>query len=68
MAKLSKERVFMLRGWTVKIDGGKYFIAPSIAFQDKRDWHGPFKSLVTATTAIAKKLQQEFSERNARLP
>jgi len=60
--KLSHERVFALKGFTVKIERGKFFISPT---GDTR-WSGPYKSLHHATTAIARKLAREFTERDTR--
>ena len=34
--KLTKERVFMLKGYTLKVVDGQYYYAVSIAFEDKR--------------------------------
>ena len=62
--KLSKERVFALKGWTIKTENGKFFVAPTY---DQRKYAGPYKSLQHATSAIARKLQKEFTERNAKL-
>jgi hypothetical protein len=62
--KLSADRVFALRGWTIKVEAGKFFVAPTL---DQRKFMGPYKSLTSATTAIARKLEREFAERNARL-
>lgn len=64
MTRLSRERIYALRGFTVKVEGEKFFIAPTIAFQNKLDWKGPYKSLQHATTAIARRLQAEFAKRN----
>lgn len=64
MAKISRERIYALRGWTVKIEGGKFYIAPTIAFQDRKTWKGPYKTLPHACTAIARKLQAEFVKRD----
>lgn len=61
---LSVPRVYALRGYTVKVEDGKFFIAPTIAFQNKLDWKGPYKSLQHATSAIARKLQAEFVKRD----
>jgi hypothetical protein len=61
--KLSEARVFALRGYTVKCDGDKFFVSPTGLNQ----WAGPYKSLHHATTAIARKLTREFTERSERL-
>jgi hypothetical protein len=63
-SKLSSTRVYALRGYTVKVERRKFFIAPSIAFTNRKKWKGPYKSLQHATTAIARKLQAEFTKRN----
>lgn len=62
--KLTAARVFALRGWTVKVEGGKFFVSPTQAANSGRKWQGPYKSLQHATTAIARKLQREFAKRN----
>lgn len=64
---LSVPRVYELRGYTVKVEDGKFFIAPTIAFQNKLDWKGPYASLRHATAAIARKLEAEFVKRDSRL-
>lgn len=61
--KLSKARVFALKGFTIKSKSGKFFVSPS----GRNTWAGPYKSLHHATTAIARKLAREFTERNNRL-
>jgi hypothetical protein len=62
--KLSESRVFALRGYTVKVENGKFYVAPTF---DQSTYAGPYKSLQHATTAIARKLAKEFSDRNAKL-
>jgi hypothetical protein len=61
--KLTARRVFALRGHTVKVERGKFYVAPT----GTDDYAGPYKSLQHATTAIARRLQKEFAERNAKL-
>lgn len=60
-------RVYALRPYTVKVEDGKFFIAPTIAFQNKLEWKGPYASLRHATAAIARKLEAEFVARDKRL-
>ena len=60
---LSQARVFALNGFTIKSDHGQFFVSPT----GHAKWAGPYKSLHHATTAIARKLAREFTERNARL-
>lgn len=62
--KLTAARVFALRGWTVKIEKGQFYISPSAVPNSGRKWQGPYKSLQHATTAIARKLQREFARRD----
>ena len=64
---MTKAQVFALRGWTIRTENGKFFISPTAHFDDKPSWKGPYKSLQHATTAIARKLEAEFTERHARL-
>ena len=60
-------RLFALKGWTVKSGNGKFFISPTTCFDNKHKWRGPYRSLQHATTAIARKLGEEFNKRNKRL-
>ena len=62
--KLSEARVFALRGYTVKVERGKFYVAPTL---DQRKYAGPYKSLQHTTTAIARKLAKEFATRSAKL-
>lgn len=59
--------VFALKAWTVKSENGKFFISPSTCFENKHKWRGPYRSLQYATTAIARKLAEEFDKREKRL-
>jgi hypothetical protein len=61
--KLTEARVFALKGFTIKINAGKFFVSPT----GLNRWAGPYKSLPHATTAIARKLSREFIQRNQRL-
>lgn len=60
---LSEARVFALKGFTIKTANGKFYVSPT----GHDTWSGPYKSLHHATTAIARKLAREFTERDARL-
>lgn len=60
--QLLPARVFALMGFTIKTDNGKFFVSPT----GYNRWSGPYKSLHHATTAIARKLAREFTERDAR--
>lgn len=60
---LTRARVFALKSFTIKTEGGKFFIAPTGHYR----WAGPYKSLHHATTAIARKLSREFTQRDDRL-
>lgn len=60
---LSQARVFALKGFTIKTEGAKFFVSPT----GRNTWSGPYKSLHHATTAIARKLAREFTERHTRL-
>lgn len=65
---LASARVFALKAWTIKVDEkSQFFISPTAVFDEKNRWSGPYRSLQLATTAIARKLQQEFAEREKRL-
>jgi len=61
--KLTEARVFALKGFTIKSVRGKFFVSPT----GYKNWAGPYKSLHHATTAIARKLSREFTERSERL-
>lgn len=61
--KLSQARVFALKGFTIKSERGKFFVSPT----GRNAWAGPYKSLHHATTAVARKLSREFTQRNERL-
>jgi hypothetical protein len=61
--KFSQARIFALRGFTIKAENGKFFVAPT----GRNTWTGPYKSLHHATTAIARKLSREFTQRTRRL-
>ena len=60
-------RVLALKAWTIKAENGKFFMSPTASFENKHRWRGPYRSLHLATTAVARKLAEEFSERNMRL-
>lgn len=61
---LTREQVYALRAWTVKVRGKKYFISPTY---DPSKEHGPYKSLQSCTMAIQRKLQEEFVRRHQRV-
>ena len=61
--KLSRTRVFALKGFTIKCVRGKFFVSPT----GHDSWAGPYKSLHHAIMAIARKLACEFTERDQRL-
>lgn len=66
--RLTSARVYALKAWTIKVDEkGQYFISPTAYFDDKHRWSSPYRTLQHATNAIARKLQQEFLERDKRL-
>ena len=60
---LSEARVFALKGFTIKNHRDKFFVSPT----GHDTWAGPYQSLHHATTAIARKLAREFTERKQRL-
>ena len=62
-SKFSHVRVFALKGFTIKSENGKFFVAPT----GSNVWAGPYKTLQHATTAIARKLSREFTQRTGRL-
>ena len=58
--------VFALKAWTIKQHGDKFYVAPTAAFDDKMKWSKPYATLQRATTAIARKLADEWLQRNDR--
>jgi hypothetical protein len=62
--QLSKEKVFSLKGYTLKVDDGKFYAAATTHFDDKASWSGPYKTLDTVCKAIAKKLAEEYQRRS----
>ena len=62
--KLSREHVFALKGYTLKVTDGKFYAAPTAHFDDKASWTGPYKTLDTVCKAIAKKLAEEYQRRS----
>ncbi len=57
--------VFALKSWTIRKSGDRFYIAAS-AQEGKHKWRGPYASLPRATTAIARKLEWEFTRRSNR--
>jgi hypothetical protein len=60
---LTREQIYALKAWTVKIRGKQFFAAPTY---DPTQEHGPYKSLQSCTMAIQRKLQEEFVRRHQR--
>jgi hypothetical protein len=58
--------VYALKSWTIKKCGDEFFIAATAQF-GKHQWRGPYATLPRATTAIARKLQWEFSRRHSKV-
>ena len=61
---LTREQVFALKAWTVKVRSGKFYAGPTY---DPTKEHGPYKSLQSCTMAIQRKLQEEFVRRHQRM-
>ena len=57
--------VYALKSWTIRKQGKAFYIAAS-AQSGKHAWRGPYANLQRATTAIARKLQWEFTRRSNR--
>ena len=66
MSKPIPPACFALRQWTIKQTGDKFHISPTAAFDDKTKWSKGYASLQAATSAIARKLAEEWVERNER--
>jgi hypothetical protein len=58
--------IYALRVWSVKKVNGKWFISPAARFDDKEQWKGPYTNVHRATTAIARKLAEEITQRHSR--
>jgi hypothetical protein len=66
MARPIPPACFALKSWTIKQQGEKFVIAPTASFDDKTRWSKPYASLQAATSAIARKLAEEWREREER--
>jgi hypothetical protein len=58
--------VYALKSWTIRKSGDRFYIAAS-AQSGTHKWRGPYSNLQRATTAIARKLQLEFTRRHNKL-
>ncbi|MGE3702256.1 MAG: hypothetical protein AB7G08_26295 [Hyphomicrobiaceae bacterium] len=58
--------LFALKSWTIKMQNDKFYIAPTAHFDDKTRWSKAYASLQSATQAIARKLAEEWREREDR--
>jgi hypothetical protein len=68
MQKQVSKAVYALQGWTIeKWGGARFYIAPTAQAAAKDAWHRPYATLQRATTAIARKLAEEWSARHARV-
>ena len=65
--RLSKEKVFALRGHTLKVIDGKFHFCETVYFDDKAKWRGPFSSLDGVCKAIAKNTVEEYQRRLKRV-
>jgi hypothetical protein len=66
MSKPIPPVLFALKAWTIKQNGDKCYIRPSVAFHDKPQWSKGYRSLQAACSAIARKLAEEWSRRSER--
>jgi hypothetical protein len=66
MSKSSESAVFALKAWTIKKNGEKFYISPSVAFHDRQMWSKGYRSLHAACSAIARKLAEEWTRRSER--
>jgi hypothetical protein len=57
--------LYALRSYTIKEQGGAFFVSPT-GTEGSHRWSKPYASLQRATTAIARKLQREFTKRHSR--
>ena len=58
--------VYALQSWTIRKSGDRFYIAAS-GQSGTHKWRGPYANLQRATTAIARKLQFEFTRRHNKL-
>ncbi|MGH2506400.1 MAG: hypothetical protein ACRDHZ_03140 [Ktedonobacteraceae bacterium] len=58
--------IYALTAFTVEKRGEDWYFAASAMHHSKGDWRGPFKSEAAVTTAIARELRREISERYRR--
>ena len=58
--------IYALKSWTIKKSGDEFYIATSGQLGQHR-WRGPYQNLKRATTAIARKLEWEFTRRHNRM-
>ena len=58
--------LFALSAWTIKQQGEKFYIAPTVSFDDKQRWSKSYDSLQRACTAIARKHAEEWLQRNTK--
>ena len=57
--------IYALKSWTIKGRGDEFYIATS-GQSGEHKWRGPYQNLKRATTAIARKLEWEFTRRHNR--
>ena len=65
MARPIPPPVFLLKAYAIKQNGEKFHISPS-ASGDAARWSKGYRSLQAACAAIARKLAEEWTARNAR--
>ncbi len=58
--------IYALKSWTIKKRGDEFYIATS-GHSRQHKWRGPYQNLKRATTAIARKLEWEFTRRHNRV-
>jgi hypothetical protein len=57
--------IFALKAWRIKKRGDKFFISPAVIAGAK--WGKSYRSLQAACSAVARKLAEEWTQRNERL-
>jgi hypothetical protein len=60
------EGVYALSGWSIKVDGTGFRIGQTAYYEAKSSWSKSYATLQGATSAIARKLAEEFNERHSR--
>jgi len=64
MSKPIEPAIYALKAWTIKKQGDKFYIIPSAAFGMR--WSKSYGSLQAACMGVARKLAEEWTQRDER--